>query len=212
MLSPSQDPDYPDQPSTRSPRSRDRISRIAVGDIALGKQTKPWQRRLRYLYYRFIRLRSRPHAIARGLAAGVFAGFFPLFGLQTLIGIAIAIIFRGNKLVAAAGTWVSNPLTYVPIYAFNLWVGQLILQVELDDILETGLESWDEMLHTGNTFLVTLFLGCAVVGAIAAIIAYFVGLWLARVLYHQRQRRRHRHHPQQTLDSRTSDANPWDIR
>ena len=53
---------------------------------------------------------------ARGLAAGIFCGCFPFFGLQTLLGVALASVVRGNHLLAAAGTWVSNPFTYVPLY------------------------------------------------------------------------------------------------
>ncbi|MFO0103826.1 MAG: DUF2062 domain-containing protein, partial [Cyanobium sp.] len=53
---------------------------------------------------------------ARGLAAGIFCGCFPFFGLQTLLGIGLASVLRGNHLLAAAGTWISNPFTYVPLY------------------------------------------------------------------------------------------------
>ncbi|WP_415398562.1 DUF2062 domain-containing protein [Synechococcus sp. W4D4] len=60
---------------------------------------------------------------ARGLAAGVFMGCFPIFGLQTLLGIALASLVRGNHILAAAGTWISNPLTYIPLYWFNYAVG-----------------------------------------------------------------------------------------
>jgi hypothetical protein len=48
---------------------------------------------------------------ARGLAAGIFCGCFPFFGLQTLLGVALASVLRGNHLLAAAGTWISNALT-----------------------------------------------------------------------------------------------------
>lgn len=64
---------------------------------------------------------------ARGLAAGVFCGCFPFFGLQTLLGIALATALRGNHLFAAAGTWISNPLTYVPLYWFNDQIGTWLL-------------------------------------------------------------------------------------
>jgi uncharacterized protein (DUF2062 family) len=57
------------------------------------------------------------------LAAGVFMGCFPIFGLQTLLGIALASLVRGNHILAAAGTWISNPLTYIPLYWFNYAVG-----------------------------------------------------------------------------------------
>ena len=68
-----------------------------------------------------------PGQRARGLAAGVFCGCFPFFGFQTLLGIGLASVVRGNHLLAAAGTWISNPFTYVPLFWFNYRLGALIL-------------------------------------------------------------------------------------
>ena len=56
---------------------------------------------------------------ARGIALGVFSGCFPFFGFQTLIGIILARLFKGNLLLAAAATWISNPLTYIPLFWLN---------------------------------------------------------------------------------------------
>ncbi|NJM98740.1 MAG: DUF2062 domain-containing protein [Phormidesmis sp. RL_2_1] len=50
-----------------------------------------WRRLLRYFYVRFLRMQATPQAIARGVAAGLFAGSFPLLGFQSIIGIAIAL-------------------------------------------------------------------------------------------------------------------------
>ncbi len=136
-----------------------------------------WKRTLRYFYLRIIRLRSTTPALARGLATGVFAGLFPFFGAQTILGVSLAILVRGNKLTAALGTWISNPLTYVPIYLFNFRVGQFLLQT---NDLSTDLDwtSTSELLQAGKVFITTLLVGCTIVGAIAATIAYFLGLWL----------------------------------
>ncbi|NER00307.1 MAG: DUF2062 domain-containing protein [Cyanothece sp. SIO2G6] len=151
-----------------------------------------WKRRLRYFYLRFVRLRGSPEAIATGVATGVFAGWFPLFGLQTIIGIALATIFKGNKLMAAAGTWVSNPLTYIPIYYFNFRVGQQLLagvgmQTELPDwtvvqaiVVESGWAAFSQLMALGGIVSAALFLGCCVVGLVSAIAAYFLTLWLLR--------------------------------
>ena len=161
-----------------------------------------WRRRLRYFYLRFIRLRGSPEAIARGLAVGVFAGWFPLFGLQILLGIALAALVRGNKLIAAAGTWVSNPFTYIPIYLFNFRVGQWLLQSRDWQFSQDSLLSLRGILSLGDEFILILFLGCLVVGLGFGIVSYFMGLWLTYRLRDRhrierkrrwRQRRRHRH-------------------
>jgi uncharacterized protein (DUF2062 family) len=39
----------------------------------------------------------------------------------------LASVVRGNHLLAAAGTWISNPFTYVPLFWFNYRLGALIL-------------------------------------------------------------------------------------
>jgi cellulose synthase (UDP-forming) len=57
---------------------------------------------------------------ARGLAAGVLTGCYPVFGLQIVLGIGLASLVRGNHLLAVAGTWISNPLTSLPLYWFRL--------------------------------------------------------------------------------------------
>ncbi|MEA5471786.1 DUF2062 domain-containing protein [Spirulina sp. 06S082] len=139
------------------------------------KSQSRWKRSLRYYYLRFLRLEGNPKAIARGVSVGMFAGFFPLFGLQTIIGLILAAFFRGNKLAAAAATWVSNPFTYVPIYTFNFAVGRWLLGGK-NIALETIDWNSPEMLAVGSDFALRLFFGCFVVGLIAAILGYFLSL------------------------------------
>ncbi|NES03673.1 MAG: DUF2062 domain-containing protein [Okeania sp. SIO2F4] len=133
----------------------------------------------RYLHWRLIRMRGTPEYIARGLALGVFAGLFPIFGLQTIVGIALATLFRGHKIAAAAGTWVSNPLTYLPIYAINFQVGRWLLNSQEEFVPESIL-SFPELMQYGTQFVTSLFLGCLVMGIIGGILSYFVGLKLIR--------------------------------
>jgi len=152
---------------------------------------RSFRRRLKYFYWRLVRLQGSPDAIARGLACGVFAGLFPLFGLQIIIGILLAIALRGNKIVAAAGTWISNPLTYVPIYAFNFHVGQWLLNDE--NQIDISLSSWPEVEELGLTIISTLLVGCLAVGLVGAACGYFLGFWLVRrVRDSHRSTRRHK--------------------
>jgi uncharacterized protein len=151
--------------------------------------TKTW----RYWYLKFIRLRGKPAEIARGLAVGIFAGSFPIFGFQILIGVLLAVIVRGNKFAAAAGTWVSNPLTYVPIFAFNYQVGKLILGWDDSTVTQSIVDrNWQSFMELGSVFLTKLFLGCFVVGLIAAIATYLIGLRLLTRSQHLRSRRRNK--------------------
>ncbi|MEC4989100.1 MAG: DUF2062 domain-containing protein [Oscillatoria sp. PMC 1068.18] len=160
------------------------------------KRSQSWLvRRWRYYLHRLRRLRGGKQKIARGLAVGVFAGFFPLFGMQTIVGVLLATLFRGNKLAAAAATWISNPLTYVPIYAFNFQLGALLLRVDksLIDIDQISVASTDQLLELGSALILTLLVGCSVSGLVAAIGTYFLSLWLYARLrdnHHYRLNRR----------------------
>lgn len=162
---------------------------------------KGWSRNLRYYYYRLLRLQGTPDAIARGVASGVFAGFFPWLGLQIIVAVLLATAIRGNKIAAAAATWVSNPLTYVPIFAFNFKVGQWVLGKQDFSVNEIDWLSSD-IWHLGATFLWTLLLGCFIVGSIAAICSYFFSFRLISRLRHPHRRTQHRNSHWRSHDER----------
>ena len=139
-----------------------------------------WKRLCRYLYIRFLRMRGSPKAIARGVAAGVFAGSFPLLGFQTLVGVAIAALVRGNKLAAAASTWISNPLTYVPFFMLNFQIGRWLLHRPKTAMeLPTSPNSLDAWMSLGASATAALLLGSFVVGLVLSTLAYSCALRIA---------------------------------
>ncbi|WP_017713756.1 DUF2062 domain-containing protein [Prochlorothrix hollandica] len=155
-----------------------------------------------YTYYRLRRLRSTPGKLARGLAVGIFAGCFPFFGFQTLIAVALAIPLRGNPMLAAAGTWISNPLTYIPIYMFNFQVGRWILHTDDAPLTLGDLKDWATWQERGLEFIATLLLGCLVVGLVLGFIGYWLG-WYA-LLYSRRQWLSRHDRPTSSLAAHTS--------
>ncbi len=164
------------------------------------KRTK-WslRRRLKYYYWRLVRLRGRPEVLARGIACGVFAGLFPFFGSQTVLALLLAFIFRGNKILAAVGPWISNPFTSVPIYAFNFYIGKWLLNDRSKTDIDFSIQSWQELMKLGSEIILPLFVGCVSVGLVCAIASYFLGLWLIRRVRasqqsrHRRKRMEHLH-------------------
>ena len=106
---------------------------------------------------------------AKGIALGVFSGCFPFFGFQTLIGIALARLCKGNLLLAAVATWISNPVTYIPIFWLNYKVGEYFLGVgrRLDHIKQLSSE---DLLSQGWVFSSRILLGSSVVGLILGIV------------------------------------------
>lgn len=162
-----------------------------------------FRRSLKYFYWRLVRLQGRPESLARGLACGVFAGLFPFAGSQTLLALLLAFLFRGNKILATVGPWISNPFTSVPIYLFNFEVGKWLLHDSTKT--EVSFESWQEVMKLGSEIVLPLFVGCVAVGFVCAIFSYFFGLWLIRRVHassQQRYRRKrlkhlHQRYPEQ---------------
>jgi uncharacterized protein len=52
-------------------------------------------------FHALMQIHDTPHAIAGGVAIGIFFGFTPLFSVKTLLAILIAWIFRCSKISAA---------------------------------------------------------------------------------------------------------------
>jgi hypothetical protein len=119
--------------------------------------------------------------------------------MQTLLGIALASVVRGNHLLAAAGTWISNPITYLPLYWFNYQVGCCLLgkgQIEFDLSQLNGQDLWTH----GWTFSSRLLIGSTLVGGIAAALTSGITYGLLKkqpkakqrnLLYRRSNQRRH---------------------
>ena len=140
---------------------------------------KSWLRRLRKWLLWLWHHEATVGQKARGLAAGVFMGCFPIFGLQTLLGIALASLVRGNHILAAAGTWISNPLTYIPLYWFNYAVGCRVLgpgpALPSLEVLQQG-----GLLELGLAMSSRLLLGSTLVGLASAGLFGGIYWWLLK--------------------------------
>ena len=106
---------------------------------------------------------------ALGFGVGIFSGCFPFFGLQTLMGVFLAKICKGNSILAAVGTWISNPFTYVPLYYFNYKVGSLLLNID-KNIVDVSDITPNELLFQGWYLSSRLLMGSICVGLVAGII------------------------------------------
>jgi uncharacterized protein (DUF2062 family) len=132
---------------------------------------------------------AAPEAIARGIGVGVFAGVLPMVG-QSLIAIPLAWMVGGSKVVAAAMTFLSNPITAVPIFLFDYWVGCKILGKKMIDTSTADFSTWEGISKLGTDFIVTIFLGGIIVGVIAGSVSYFLGhAYVLRVRQRKERRR-----------------------
>lgn len=69
--------------------------------------------------------------VARGVALGLFVGFILPIG-QIVVAALLAASARGNLLVAAMATLITNPFTFPPIYYAAYQTGSFLLKPVLD--------------------------------------------------------------------------------
>ena len=129
-----------------------------------------------------------PHKIALGLALGIFIGFLPIMGIQMAVVTVFALPLRGNLKAALAGVWISNPLTFIPLYWGNYLFGKLFYPVSSISWRNFAGEmsraaNWDwtaikasigSVLHMGADLLVPLWLGSAILGIVFGVLTYFI--------------------------------------
>ena len=111
----------------------------------------------------FLRRDGTPAFNAKGIAVGVFCGCFPFFGFQTILGLFLARLVRGNLVLAALGTWISSPFTYIPLYFLNYQVGTLFIKTKSNIIFEKNLLT-NGLWEQGSLFSLRLLLGSSLVG------------------------------------------------
>tara|TARA_Y100001968_G_scaffold327674_1_gene373192 strand:+ start:513 stop:968 length:456 start_codon:yes stop_codon:yes gene_type:complete len=106
---------------------------------------------------------------ALGFGVGIFSGCFPFFGLQTLMGVFLAKIIKGNTILAAVGTWISNPFTYAPLYYFNYKVGSFLIYTE-KNIVDFSRITTSELWSQGWYLSFRLLIGSTCVGLVTGMI------------------------------------------
>jgi len=124
-------------------------------------------------------------SVAGGAAVGVFWCFIPIPG-QMFIGILTALALRVNIPIAAAGAFISNPVTSAPMMVACWFTGSTLLGKPFK--LEHFEWSFEWMMNTFREFALPITLGAFVLGAICSVIAYFA----VHVIWTQQVRRRWR--------------------
>lgn len=155
-----------------------------------------FMRAIQYVLHRMRRLPDEPHRIARGVFAGVFVSFTPLFGLHFMAAALMAWIMRGNILAALLATFVGNPATFPLIAILSIELGHSLLGIEarltpvavLNAFTRAGSEIWfnlgalftDDVTRWDNlaVFFQSIFLPYLVGGILPGIVvalAFYYG-------------------------------------
>ncbi len=149
----------------------------------------PVKRLLAYfasLWRRLLELRDTPHAIAGGVAIGVFYGFMPLFGVKTLLSLVTAWLARCSKIAAVIAVSLHDvALPFVPFmlriqYDIGFWLlsnpHHLPPKVVLHHTKLAEMLQWTTFLKVGFPLLV----GSFVVALPAAVVAYMMAYSIMR--------------------------------
>ncbi len=146
-------------------------------------------------YNYIIRLRGSPEEIAWGLALGLFIAMSPTVGLQMAIAVPVATALRGNPAAAAAGCWLTNPLTIPFLYGLNYWIGATLLGYDATVRIEGDL-TLELLLSSGGHVWWSLIVGGLITGLISAVVAYYPTIYMVRAgratLARRREKRRAR--------------------
>ena len=182
-----------------------------------------WSRFVHFLYAHVLHADDTPHRIALGAAIGMFVAITPTPGVQMALTLALATLFRANKVVGLPLVWLSNPVTALPILVPCWQVGRALTASDAashQDVVQRLRESftlgeqgmishlfekdfWLEFLGFMAEFGLELWVGCLIIGGAVGLVTYFVTRW---GVTEYRQRRRVRKIYRSVMRSRVRQA------
>lgn len=137
--------------------------------------------------------------------------FTPTIGIQGLLALAIATLLNVNRPVAVVLTWLTNPITIPPVYAFTYYLGSFFwsgpgiaaatraMREAAGELASLDLlalrAQLDVLLGLGIDIFVPMWIGGFLVGGLAAAIAYPLTLRAVVQFRGRRARRRTQRKP-----------------
>lgn len=137
-------------------------------------------------------------SVSLGVAIGAVTGLVP-GPFQILLALVISILTRANVLAAAAGTFVTNPLTFIPLYMLAFSMGTVVTGEEMSALALPDLSfswaqpwllvpaMWQWVVSLGPTLLI----GLGILALILALLSYFGTRLIWRVVVTKAWRTRH---------------------
>lgn len=125
-----------------------------------------------------MRQKTTPKNLAAACALGMFIGALPIIPFQSIVVIALAFVFRVNKLAAWLATCYSNAATMVPFYYFLYVIGSAVTPINV--AFDPNSLAMKEMINAGWDVFLVMLVGGLVFGIPATIVTYFVSLYSIR--------------------------------
>ncbi|MCA9321221.1 MAG: DUF2062 domain-containing protein [Planctomycetes bacterium] len=171
---------------------------------------RPWGLLHRRVIKPILTANDSPRGLALGFAMGLWVALTPTVGLQITIVVILGTLLRANRIVAVAMTWVSNPVTFIPMYyayyRLGVWVlGRAALRYsEIKVLLRVGdhRSAWDMILECFRVLGGPLWVGSLIIATVVTLPAYP----LARGFFERRARLR-----QDSRESGDGDKRPLGV-
>jgi uncharacterized protein (DUF2062 family) len=153
----------------------------------------------KYFVEPLVSSRNPPWFDARGAAVGLAVGFgVPVGGQVIFLGL-LRLVFRFNSVIAFAFTWVTNPVSFVPMYYGYYYVGSLIVGAQsmmseqafrqlISPVLNQGYfwDSWYSFMLLGWQFLKRWLVTASIVAPLSALIGYVTCYRIQRIRHKRR--------------------------
>ena len=121
-------------------------------------------------------------SVSLAFAVGFWAMYTPPLPFQMVIAAVLAIYFNANLPISVALVWITNPVTWLPMYYTAYKVGAFALgQGSFEFEQFSQLFSIEKVLELGTPLL----LGCFILMNVGAVVGYFGAqfLWRRAVLH-----------------------------
>lgn len=152
----------------------------------------------RALIKRLLHIEDTPERTALAFSIGIFLGFSPFLGFHTLTGLAIAFIFRLNRVAMLLGVWSNTPWWIVPYYTSATWFGMWLTRFRINgstlkEIFALGKnqgflgsEFWIRVTSQWGLIL-SFVVGSSILAALLALVTYPLSLRWIRFYRSQRR-------------------------
>jgi uncharacterized protein (DUF2062 family) len=122
-------------------------------------------------------------SVARATAIGLFCAYLPI-PFEMIPAAIAAILWRANLPLSLAWVWISNPLTWIPLWAPAYFLGSWLLN-------QPSVPMADLTVEIITQKYVTLWLGCLTLGAAVGAAGYALVtlIWRSRVVSRWGRRR-----------------------
>jgi len=149
--------------------------------------------RIRSWLEQLLHTHNTPQRTALAYALGVFLGFSPILGLHTVLGLALAFVFRLNRVAVVLGVYSNLPWLVPAYYTLATIAGAAVLGVDVQPrALEEAMKavsaaSWGEFAGLARQLAPLMWaytLGSTVGALLLALVAYRVSL--AMIVAHRK--------------------------